>query len=162
MEETSLRSDCVFSQLVDQYSDMVTRICLVRTGNYHDAQDCWQNVFLKLYQKKAYLYSPEKVKFWLIRVTVNECKNCQRALFRKNTVTIDENLSVSDEGIIYELLDSLKRLPNAYREVVYLYYYENYSVNDIAEILNRRLNTVKSQLSRARKILEIDLKGESQ
>lgn len=104
--------------------------------------------------------SPDNIKYWLIRVSVNECKNYRRSLFRKRTVNIEEAADVSYEPELRELLDALKNLPAPYREVIYLYYYEEYSAKEISEILKRKYGTVKSQLSRGRVLLKDVLKGE--
>lgn len=88
--KVSAEAEELFSRRVDEYSDMVTRICFLRTGNREDAEDCWQNVFLKLYRSSMIEASPEDLKPWLIRVTVNECKNFLRSLSRRKAVPIDD------------------------------------------------------------------------
>lgn len=145
----------LFEKAVEEYSDMITGLCLVRLGNRHDAEDCYQNVFLKLFKNKEMLTEePEYLKSWLIRVAVNECKNRFRFLSRHKT----EPLSFADDSSIEmedrTILDTVMTLPEKYREVIYLYYYAGYSVIELASILNSKENTIKSWLKRGREMLK--------
>ena len=67
-----------YEEVVYQYSDMVTRIAVMNVKNYDDAKDCYQNVFMKLYCYNKKFESEEHLKAWLIRVTINECKDYQK------------------------------------------------------------------------------------
>ena len=144
---TDVETKQLFEKTVEEYSDMITGLCLVRLGNRHDAEDCYQNVFLKLFKNKEMLTEePEHLKAWLIRVTVNECKNRFRFLSRHKTEPLsfanDESVEMEDRFI----LDSIMTLPEKYREVIYLFYYAGYSVIEIAHLVNSRENTIKSRL----------------
>lgn len=152
---TDVETKQLFEKTVEEYSDMITGLCLVRLGNRHDAEDCYQTVFLKLFRNKEMLYEePEYLKSWLIRVAINECKNRFRFLSRHKT----EPLSFADDCSIEiedrSLLDSVMTLPEKYREVIYLFYYAGYSVLELATILDSKENTIKSRLKRGRKMLK--------
>ena len=122
-----------YRQLVEEYSDMVTRLCVVHTGNFSDAEDCYQNVFFKLFKqmKKGSLPNP---KAWLIRVALNECRSVLRYRLRKNTVDLNSITSFAKDGSDIEILDLIFRLPPKYRDSIYLYYFEELSVQEIAEL----------------------------
>lgn len=152
---TDVETKQLFEKTVEEYSDMITGLCLVRLGNRHDAEDCYQTVFLKLFRNKEMLYEePEYLKSWLIRVAINECKNRFRFLSRHKT----EPLSFADDCSIEiedrSLLDSVMTLPEKYREVIYLFYYAGYSVLELATILDSKENTIKSRLKRGREMLK--------
>lgn len=119
------------------------------------AKDCFQNTFLKLYQTKKEFVDAEHMKAWLIRVARNECNDCYRTFWRRNVdlgFEPDENAKALfdyDEET-NQLLLALHRLSGQYREVLYLYYYEEYDTAEIAKILRLNVNTVKSRLRRGR------------
>lgn len=141
-----------YEKIIYQYSDMVTRIAIINIKNTDDAKDCYQNVFIKLYCHSEEFKSPEHLKAWLIRVTINECKDYQKQFWR-HTVDIDEVIiGQQDETLI--VLPVVMKLASKYRNVLYLYYYEGYSTTEIANILNKNINTVKSILIRGRKLLK--------
>lgn len=139
-------------KVIRQYADMIYRIALHNLKNTSDAEDIFQEVCLNLLTKNAPLFDDVHIKRWLIRVTINKCKNFSKSLWQSKTETLD--LSREDsrktENLIPELVFSL---PQKYRNIVYLYYYEEYTVAEIAEILGENKNTVNSKLQRARKKL---------
>lgn len=141
-----------YEEVVYQYSDMVTRIAVMNVKNYDDAKDCYQNVFMKLYCYNKKFESEEHLKAWLIRVTINECKDYQKQ-FWKREIDIDKLiLGQEDQRLI--ILPIVMNMPSKYRNVLYLYYYEGYSTNEIASILKENHNTIKSRLIRGRKLLK--------
>lgn len=138
--------------IVEQYSDMVTRVAIMNVKNIDDAKDCYQDVFMKLYCCNKKFDSPEHIKAWLIRVTINECKDYQKQFWKRN-IDIDEVIvGKQDEKLV--ILPLVMKLTSKYRNVLYLYYYEGYSTNEIAKILKKNCNTVKSYLIRGRKLLK--------
>lgn len=141
-----------YEKIVYQYSDMVTRIAIVYVKNSDDAKDCYQNVFMKLYRSKMDFKNEEHIKAWLIKVTINECKDYQKQFWKRMIDYDDVIVGKSDE--IFVLLPVIMKLNSKYRSVLYLYYYEGYSINEIANILNEKVNTIKSRLIRARKLLK--------
>lgn len=145
-------------ETIEKYSNMVYRLAMARTGNSEEAQDVYQEVFLRLAKKMPEFQSEEHKKAWLIRVTINCSKTILNSSFIKHRTELDENLSFETperHGIYYAVL----KLPIKYKTVVHLYYYENYSIKEISNILRTNENTIKSRLARARKQLEIAIKG---
>ena len=144
-----------FELLVEKYADTVTRICFVNLENCADAEDAWQNVFLKLFKAKHLWNKPhEELRKWLVTVTLNECRDIKRKLFRRNHYDIDE-LEVSyTEDFNKDLVHETRRLPAKYREVIELFYFEGYSIGEISDILSEKENTVKSRLKRGRELLK--------
>lgn len=137
---------------MEEFSDTVTRLCIVHTGNYADAEDCYQNVFFKLFKAldKGEIPNP---KAWIIKVTLNECRSVLRYRLRKNTVDLNEVTAAAEDSREHEMLDLVFRLPPKYRDVIYLHYYEELSVEEISEATKTNVNTVKSQLKRGREKL---------
>ena len=157
---------------IDNYADMVYRIALTQMKNTTDADDIFQEVFVRLVRNIHKLQSEEHIKAWLIRVTVNCCKKQFSSFWNRNVDGID------GEDTMEELADSCKeiddilngkgrvtaevnKLPKKYRIVVYLFYYEELSVEEIAKTLDMKVSTVKSQLFRAREMLR-DVLGEDE
>jgi len=155
--EESLRTDSSFSDAVNKHTNMLIRVAFSYTKNIIDAQDIVQEVFLKLLENNPVFVSDEHEKAWLIRVTVNLCRNLFKTVWSKRIVQLDEKMS-SLPPQENEVLSAVLELPSDYRIVVYLFYFEQYSIKEIASILKRRDNTVGSQLYRARKLLKTKLK----
>lgn len=140
-------------KVIKEYADMIYRIALNNLKNTADAEDIFQEVCLALLTKNAPLFDDVHIKNWLIRVTINKCKNFSKSLWQSKTESLDlsrENPETPSNPIP-ELVYSL---PKKYRNIVYLYYYEEYTVPEIAEILGENKNTVNSRLQRARKKLK--------
>ena len=149
-----------FTRLVRQYIDMVYRVAFNYIKSTADAEDITQNVFLKLIQEKKHFENDEHVKYWLIRVTVNECRNLVRSRWWKTEPLEDYAASVPfDDRVESELFSSVMALPRKYRIPIYLYYYEGYSTQEIGRILKLPKNTVCTQLKRGRALLKKTLEG---
>lgn len=140
-----------FEDIVDEYCDLITRISILNLRNSEDAKDCFQNVFMKLYIRKEDFQNHQHLKAWLIRVCINECHNYQR-LFYKPTIDIDDVL-LCEQHVELELLPEVMKLPQKQRNILYLYYYEGYKVDEIADLLHSNSNTIKSHLKRGREVL---------
>lgn len=151
-EETGLR------QVMQAYGDMVYRLALAQTHSSHDADDVFQEVFLRYLRSAPAFREEEHRKAWLLRVTVNCCKKLHGSFWRRHMVALSETIPAQspEEG---ELLGLLEGLPNKYRAVLHLYYYEGYDTGEIAAILGRSPNTVRSQLARGRALLRDAWKG---
>lgn len=140
-------------QIIRQYADMIYRIAFHNLKNPADTEDIFQEVCLSLLTKNAPLYDENHIKHWLIRVTINKCRSFHKSVWQSRT----ESLSSYTELIAPEasmVMDELNSLPTHYRNVIYLYYYEEYTIPEIAEILGKSKNTISSQLQRARKKLK--------
>ena len=148
MDETEAK------RLVDRYADMIVRIGCSYLKQRFDAEDICQTVFLRYLSEKRVFESEAHEKAWIIRTAVNLCKNHLKSAFIRRAVPLEaaEGLSVAPEQSP-ELPEALKALPEHYRITLYLYYYEGYSVKEIASILDKRENTVSAWLSRSRKRL---------
>ena len=153
------KADEIIEQVIDKYADMVYRLALAKTQNKYDAEDVFQTVFMKYLKKAPVFESEEHQKAWLIRVTVNCSKSIFLSYWRKNTQPLEKTLQTEDKEKI-ELFQELKKLPQRYREVIHLFYYEDLSVAQISEILHRKESTVRTQLTRARSILRSFMKEE--
>lgn len=157
-----MKSPEEMSRAVEIYADMVRRICFVHLKSEHDTEDVFQNVFLKYMLHKGVFENSEHEKAWLTRVTINACTDWLRSLSRRRWIpleTVVEESSMPDERS-REVLEAVLQLPDRYRQVVYLFYYEGYSAVEIAGILGKKENTVYTWLSRAKGILREKLGGE--
>ncbi len=156
-----MRSEQEVNRAVEQYADTVRRICLVRLKNYADTEDIFQTVFVKYLLHTAPFASPEHERAWIIRVTINACKDLLRSVFRRRTLSLEEVAEQPAPADEYRaVLQAVQALPAAYRDVVYLHYYEGYTAPEIAGILGKNVNTVYTRLTRARGLLRRTLGGD--
>ena len=149
----------VFYDLVRRYKDMIFRIALNYFGNPFDAEDMVQETLMKLYTTNTVFDSEDHIRHWLIRVTLNLCKNTVRSPWRRRTVSLEEaaDLVSFDKPEQSELFQSVMALPEKYRTVLYLFYYEDLSVREIAQMLLVTESSVTTRLSRARRMLKLEL-----
>ena len=149
------------TSVVDKYSDMVYRTAFHALSDTHYAEDITQEVFLKLCRSLPDFESEEHEKAWILRVTINMCKNYNRKTYTHPSVELSETIPVTDE-YAHEgtVMSAVRELPEKYRTAIYLYYFEGYPTKDIAEITGTNQNTVLSLLMRGRKKLSEMLKGE--
>lgn len=157
-----MRSEEEAARAIGQYGDMVRRLCLVHLKNPADTEDIFQNVFLKYVLSPVVFESPEHEKAWLIRVTINACRDLVKSFFRSRTVPLEELLDqpapLSEER--REVLEAVLALPQKYRDAVYLHYYEGYTAAEIGKLLGKNTNTVYTLLTRARGQLRKTLGGD--
>ena len=148
-------------RLVRLYSDMILRISYHYLNHCSDAEDICQSVFLKYLSLNTSFKDNNHEKAWIIRTTINECKDSLKSSWRKKIVSLDV---VSDREIPKEphneLNSAIKKLPKNYRLSIYLYYYEGYSAREIGSFIGKSENTVCAYLSRGRKKLK-DILSES-
>jgi len=134
----------------------VFRVAYGYVKNTHDAEDITQDVFLKLYNCTIRFAADENMKAWLIRVAINQAKSLLRTAWRTRRGDLTESMA-AEESLLencFELYEYVKALKPKYRTIIYLYYYEEYSVKEIAGLLKIRETTVTTQLSRARSQLK--------
>ena len=154
-KEIAMVSNENFPRLVHLYKDMIFRLAYSYTKNHFDADDITQNVLLQLYKGDKDFKSDAHIKNWLIRVTVNHCKNLFRAPWRKNENLEDyANTLVFEEESSRDLFCTVMGLDKKYRVTLLLYYYEGYSIREIAHIMEIPEKTVSTRLARGRKILK--------
>lgn len=149
-----------FQNAVGQYQDMVYRIALHQFGVSQDAEDAVQEVFLRLYTAEKPFDSGEHLRRWLIRVTINVCKDALKSPWRRRRVPLDAvpDQPVFDRPEERELYQAVMALPEKYRTVLDLFYYEELSTKEIAALLGLRQSAVTTRLSRARELLKKQLK----
>ena len=155
----NIQTEKQYREIVEKYSDMIYRIAYQRVLNQYDAEDIVQEVFVKLLCNKNYFRDGEHVKDWLIRVTVNLCVNYKKKLARQKTISASQ-LEIPFTEPEREILEELYLLSDEDRIILYLYYYEEYKIREIAKILRQKQNTINSKLTRARnklkKIMEVN------
>lgn len=150
-----------FSETVHKFGGIVYKIAFIQCGTASDADDIFQEVFLALHKTDTDFKNEEHLKAWLIRVTLNKCRMLKRsAWFRKRTElngteTAPENGRNDTDEAVY---NAVMRLKEKYRTVILLFYYENYSCDEISRILKIKSSTVRTRLARARALLKKDLK----
>ena len=150
-----------YEQITTLYLDSVYRVALSGCGNKSDAEDVVQNTFIKLWERKEAFEDEEHARKWLIRVAVNECHSLWRNPWKKKMVYLEE---MAKEPIFShkeqsDLYDAVMKLPVKYRQVVHLYYFEEYNVKEIAELMKLSETAVQTRLLRARQKLKEALKG---
>jgi RNA polymerase sigma-70 factor (ECF subfamily) len=157
-----MRSEQEVNIAIERYADLVLRLSMVYLKNRADAEDAFQNVFLKYALHPKAFESDAHEKAWLIRVTVNESKDCLKSFFRRNTVSLEELRDYAPEldPDRYRVLEAVWALPKQYRDVIYLHYYEGYTAPEIAGLLNRNPNTVYTHLHKAKELLKSALGGD--
>ena len=145
-------------KMVEKYSNMIYRLALIRTKTKENSEDVYQEVFLRLAKKMPDFKSEEHEKAWLIRVTINCSKNLLNSKFFRNTSELKEDIPFETEEK-HNIYYSVQKLPIKYKTIVHLYYYENYKIKEISQILKMKENTVKSYLARAREKLKMEEEG---
>ena len=157
-----MRSEQEVNRAVEQYADTVRRLCTLYLKNDADTEDIFQTVFLKYVLCSVVFRDREHEKAWIIRVTINACKDLLRSFFRSRTVPLDE---VAEQAAprppeYSEVLEAVLSLPRKYRDVVYLHYYEGYTAPQIGELLGKNVNTVYTLLTRSKGMLREKLGGD--
>lgn len=147
---------------IEKYSDMIRRICMVHLKNYTDTEDVFQTVFLRYIQSSKAFESDEHEKAWFIRVTLNACKDIFKSFFRTKTDPLDVLRDYKGELTTEadDLLQVVLALPEKYRRVIYLHFYEGYTATEIGRMLGKNTNTVYTLISRAKKLLRKELTGD--
>lgn len=142
-------------ETVERYSDLVYRLAVSQMRNKTDADDVYQEVFLRYFRGSPEFDSEEHRKAWFLRVTLNCCKKQWASSWRKRTVPLEERKDFSFPSPEKSgLREQLLRLPAKYRAVLHLFYYEDMSIEETARLLNRKPSTVRTQLTRARRLLK--------
>ncbi|OGO90391.1 MAG: RNA polymerase subunit sigma-24 [Clostridiales bacterium GWF2_38_85] len=156
MDNQSLRTTDSVDEIIKNYSSMVFRIAYSRTKNKYDADDVMQNVFMRYIRKERHFESEEHRKAWFIRTTINCSNSFFTTSWFKNTTSFSDaagsQIAPSDDNS--SVVSAVSELPKNMRSMIYLFYYEEYSVKKIAEILGKSESAVKTQLFRARGLLK--------
>ena len=154
-----MRSEEEASRAIDLYGDTVKRICMIHLKNYADTEDIFQTVFLKYVLKSPEFHSTDHEKAWIIRVTINACRDLLKSFFHSRTLPLDSLREKPGEPAPdhSDVLEAVLALPSKYKDVIYLYYYEDYSAEEIGQILRKNKNTAYTLLNRGRQLLRSSL-----
>ncbi len=150
-----------YTRIFNLFKNDIYRLAFSYTKNYLDSDDIVQSVFIKLYKNFDKFEDDTSIKKWLTRVTINECKTLFLSAWKRKMfpITDKEENVVMDQQKDSSLIDALFQLPKKYRIVLFLFYYEDYKIKEISEILNVKEATIKTRLTRGRSLLKNMLKG---
>ena len=148
--------------LAETYRDRLFAAAFQVCGNAADAEDAAQEALLRYHISEKQFESEQHIRAWLLRVAINCAKNVSRSFFRRNTVPLEDYMDSLefDSGESREIFREVMSLPEKYRLVIHLYYYEDYSVAEIGRILALTESNVKVRLSRGRQLLKKSLQEE--
>lgn len=157
-----MRSEQEVNRAIEKYSNTIRRLCMVHLKNHADTEDIFQTVFLKYVLSSVSFENDEHEKAWFIRVTINACKDLLKNFFRSRTIPLDEVIEQPAEmpPDYQDVLEAVFSLPQKYRDVVYLHYYEDYTAPQISRILGKNVNTIYTLLTRSKQLLREKLGGE--
>lgn len=157
-----MRTEEEVAQIYSRHLKTVYRVCFMYMKSRHETEDMVQNTFIKLMKDSTQFESEEHEKAWLIRTATNLCLDHFRNRWTK-TAFIDDIEEPAQE-LPFEVSDTLEKvmaLPPKLKTAIYMYYYEGYSTGEIAEILGKKESTVRSYLHNGRKLLKLELEGDS-
>ena len=162
MDDNSLCTKEFITETVHTYGDGIIRLAFSYMKNQADAEDILQDTMLALLKSNKSFENAQHQKAWLLRVAINLCKNRLRCAWFQSVLPLSNAQDVSvdlthDES---NLLTVIAKLPLKYREVIHLFYYEDYSCKTIATLLQKKESTVRSLLSRGRLLLKEKLQGD--
>ena len=140
--------------IIDKFGNMLFRICFVMLGNSFDAEDAVQETFIKYIQETKGFESEEHIKAWLIRVATNKSRDILRFRFKHTELNLEDLSELSVENEDGEIISVLYDLPEKLKIVLYLYYVEEYKVDDIAKIIGKTPSAVKMRLKKGREELK--------
>lgn len=146
--------------VVEKYQNNLFTAAFNVCKNAHDAEDVVQDTFIQYLMQKQEFESEQHIRAWLFRVAINKAKNKATSFLKRNTMPLEDYIQTLqfEEEESSELFEAVMKLPDKYRIVIHLFYYEDYSVKEIAEILKLTESNVKVRLSRGRMLLRNTLK----
>ncbi len=153
-----------YERILRLYSNDIYRIALLKLKNVSEAEDVFQNVFIKLYTCDNSFESDKHIKAWLLKVTVNECINVLKSSWNSKVLeSINDNSSYDSSTSVTandntEVWNVVAALPQKYKDVIFLFYHEQYSTEEISQILDISAPNVRTRLKRAREILRREVK----
>lgn len=151
-----ISADDFIAKAVNEYSDTIYRVALNITKNKDDAFDVCQEVFVRLIKNKHKIKNDDHLKAWLLRAAVNCSKSCKTSAYVRYSVPLDDiaEQGVTDKTSDTTLFESVMSLPPKYSAVIYLFYYEDMKISEIAKVLDITQSAVKSRLVRGRNALK--------
>ena len=160
------QTETFYEEVIRRNSDMVYRLAYSLVKTRADADDIYQEVFLRYMQNAPAFQGAEHEKAWFLRVTMNCCKNFWKSPWTRRRVALEREemeqggLSCELDDDSAALVDAVKQLSKKYRIVIHLFYYEELSIEEIAKLTNAKASTVRTRLTRARRQLRSLLKEE--
>ena len=155
----AVRDSGRIEKIIEDHGDYVFRLCYMYMKNRSDAEDIYQETFLKLYDCDMSFNDEEHCKAWLLKVAANKCKNALRfTLFHSHAEMDDSLFAAPEKEKEYGLMTYVMNLPAKYRDVIYLYYYEGYPTKVIADLLKTNDAAIRTRLKRGREILKSEVK----
>ncbi|SDO25829.1 RNA polymerase sigma-70 factor, ECF subfamily [Psychrobacillus sp. OK028] len=162
--------DYILEKLMIEYGNELVRLAFSYVKDKEIARDMVQNTFIKCYKNLDSFRFDAQIKTWLYRITINECKDYLKSWNHKmvyvkgfinetaKSILPSTEKTVMDKYNNEEIKDTIFSLPKVYREVVFLYYYDSLTTEEIAEVLDISVNTVKTRLRRAKQRLNSVIK----
>lgn len=147
-------------EIVEDYGDMLFKICMVLLCNEQDVQDAVQETFCRYMEHSIAFHDKEHEKAWLIKVAVNICRDMHRGRMRHPTVNLDDILEYLPMPEQSEVLLELMNLPGKLKTVIYLHYIEGYKTTEIAAMMGITANAVRKRMQRGREYLRLSLSEE--
>lgn len=167
-EEIKLNKDKVFENIVEEYSDSIIRLCYLQTGDMHESEDLSQDVFLRIYKNLHHFKGKSSIYTWIYRITINTCLS----YLKKNGKIVKEELDINipngefTEEIVLnkysreEIRRWLFNSPTDYRVPLFMFYFEDMKISQIAEVLECSENTVKTRIRRGKEFIRKCAGGE--
>lgn len=152
---------------INEYYTMIYRFSFMHLKNLHDAEDITQEVFYKYLTKSPAFECKQKEKAWLFQVAMNMCRNYWRSAWYRKSVPLDKQLEYrgedpADRMLIEEeaktVMQRVFELPVKYREIIHLFYFEDFSIQEVSKITGRNVSTIQTQLARGRNLLKKNMK----
>ena len=149
-------------ELFEKYQNNLYAVAFNICKNAEDAKDIVQETFIQYYSLRKEFDNEQHIRAWLIRVAINKAKNINRSFWRKNKRPLEDYM----ESLTFEtpeseeLFETVMALPEKFRIVIHLFYYEDYAIREIADILKISESNVKVRLSRGRSLLKVKLQEE--
>lgn len=150
-----------FNSIVDKYGDSMYRCAFAYCKNRADAEDIVQEAFYKYATKRPIFNDEEHEKAWLLRVTINISKNFLRTFWYRKVELTEEDIPYSEGSEENEIWEMVNDLPSKYRIILELHFVEEYTIKEIAQILNQNVSTVGTRFERAKKMIKDRIESES-
>ena len=150
-----------FQSTYNRHIDMIYRLCFSFLKNKEDTEDAVQSVFIKYFKKRKNFENENHEKAWFIVTSSNICKDMLRQSWRRHNINIDtyDFISETENTVDHDLYMEIMNLPDKYKTVIYLYYYEGFTAREIARMIEKKESTVQTWLARGRKNLGEGLGG---
>ena len=165
MPKTALRTDSDFEAFYDRHWKYVYRLCFTYMKNEADAEDCTEDIFVKVLSGNFEFEDELHERKWLTVTAINLCKDKLKSYSRKNIDSLDDDMmpeiAAPEPEDNSDVLEAVMNLPPKLKDIIWLYYYEGYSTDEIAGMLGRPPSTVRNQMRDARNLLKSILGGDS-